>query len=273
MAYFRTGGQGATGNAAVGDVLSGKTFSNENDIDLEGTMTNNGAVDVTIDTNTTQYTVPAGYHNGSGKVKVTTQEKSVTPTTASQNVTPDSGKVLSKVTVGTQKHSGTYSATSRGASLDMGEVHNQRYVNTNSVPNSNSGTYTFAENDTGGTKDMGATNSYRYVNAQNVYNKGKADGTPSTLDIILANGQGMLPAYLLNQYSNIKLVTSANYTNAYGSFTTNAITYYANNNGNQIYTSTGQLGATAISIQSLALTSNLQLYWNDTGARCIRLTK
>lgn len=58
----------------------------------------------------------------------------------------------------------------------MGAANLNRYVNTNGVPNSNTGTYTFPANDTGGTKDLGEANNYRYVNAQNVYNKGKADG-------------------------------------------------------------------------------------------------
>ena len=58
----------------------------------------------------------------------------------------------------------------------MGATHSYRYVNTNSVPNSNSGTYTYASGSTGGTVDMGSTNTYRYVNASNVYSKGKADG-------------------------------------------------------------------------------------------------
>ena len=57
-------------------------------------------------------------------------------------------------------HTGTYNASSRSASLDMGEDHAYRYVNTNSVPNTNSATYSVTSN---GTKDMGATNNYRYV--------------------------------------------------------------------------------------------------------------
>lgn len=61
-----------------------------------------------------------------------------------------------------EAHTGTYIATARSASLDMGENHTYRYVNTNSVPNTNSGTFSVTSN---GTHDMGATNSYRYVNA------------------------------------------------------------------------------------------------------------
>lgn len=56
-----------TGNATVGNVLAGKTFSNADGIDKVGTMVNNGAVSG-IATPTQPYTIPAGYHNGSGVV-------------------------------------------------------------------------------------------------------------------------------------------------------------------------------------------------------------
>lgn len=87
-------------DATAGDVLSGKTIVTGSG-DVEGTMTNNGAVSKTLDatTNNQSYTVPAGYHNGSGTVGIILEEKSATPSTSSQNITPTSGKVLSKVTV------------------------------------------------------------------------------------------------------------------------------------------------------------------------------
>lgn len=66
---------------------------------VEG-LTDNGGVTATLDTSTTSYTVPAGYHDGTGKVNITLETKTVTPTTAAQEVTPGTGKVLSKVTVG-----------------------------------------------------------------------------------------------------------------------------------------------------------------------------
>ena len=88
-------------DAVAGDVLSGKTIVTANGTEVEGTMTNNGAVSVSLDAtaNNQSYTVPTGYHNGSGTVSITLEEKSATPTTSSQNITPTSGKVLSKVTV------------------------------------------------------------------------------------------------------------------------------------------------------------------------------
>ena len=87
--------------ATAGDVLATKTFVVSDGTVTAGTMTNNGTVSKTLDatTNNQSYTVPQGYHSGSGTVSITLEEKSATPTTSSQNITPTSGKVLSKVTV------------------------------------------------------------------------------------------------------------------------------------------------------------------------------
>ena len=60
----------AIGNAEVGDVLEGKTFSNSDAIDVAGTMTNRGAVTTTVDPGKS-YTIPEGYHNGKGKITAT----------------------------------------------------------------------------------------------------------------------------------------------------------------------------------------------------------
>ena len=89
-------------DAVASDILYGKkahSISSGSAVTLTGSMTNNGAVSASIDTSTTSYTVPAGYHNGSGTVSLTTETKSATPSTSSQDITPSSGKVLSKVTV------------------------------------------------------------------------------------------------------------------------------------------------------------------------------
>ena len=87
------------GNATAEDVASGKTFTSSAGLKVTGSMADNGAVTKTLDSSTTSYTVPAGYHNGSGKVNISTETKTATPTTGSQTITPSSGKVLSKVTV------------------------------------------------------------------------------------------------------------------------------------------------------------------------------
>lgn len=116
--------------AAVSEVLSSKTFHARGSA-LTGTMTNNGGVTGTISTVAGQYTVPQGYHDGSGKVSIssteqakiiagniksgvqilgvtgtysgeaiTSQSKSATPSWSQQTIQPDSGyDYLSAVTV------------------------------------------------------------------------------------------------------------------------------------------------------------------------------
>lgn len=116
--------------AAVGEILAGKT-AHARGAQLTGTMTNNGAVTGTISTKAGQYTVPQGYHDGSGKVGISSAEqakiiagnikagveilgvtgsyggeaisaqaKSATPSWSQQNIQPDTGyDYLSGVTV------------------------------------------------------------------------------------------------------------------------------------------------------------------------------
>ena len=86
--------------AAAGNVLAGKVFVTKEGTVTTGTMVNNGAVSKTLTPSDTSYTVPAGYHSGAGKVQIVTETKSVTPAETAQDVTPTTGKVLSKVTVG-----------------------------------------------------------------------------------------------------------------------------------------------------------------------------
>jgi len=85
------------------EVLSGEIAygydSVENEaIKITGTMPNNGAQNATLSTTTTSKSIPLGYTSG-GTVNIVLEEKSATPTTSAQNITPTSGKVLSKVTV------------------------------------------------------------------------------------------------------------------------------------------------------------------------------
>lgn len=57
--------------AAAADVLSGKVFVDGSGAETAGTMANNGAVNASINgTAVTAYTIPAGYHNGSGSVRL-----------------------------------------------------------------------------------------------------------------------------------------------------------------------------------------------------------
>lgn len=125
-------------NATVSQILKDATAYVKGS-KVTGTMTNNGAVSGTISTKAQQYTVPVGYHDGSGKVQIATaeqykiiadniksgvsilgvtgsysgeaaqlQSKSVTPSFSSQTVTADSGyDALSQVTVGAIPYSET----------------------------------------------------------------------------------------------------------------------------------------------------------------------
>lgn len=102
------------GTAVADDVLTGKTFTNSSGVEISGTMTNNGAVTKTLDTTTTSYTVPKGYHNGNGTVSITTQTKTATPSTSSQTISPDSGKVLSSVTVSAMSNGSLNNAATAG---------------------------------------------------------------------------------------------------------------------------------------------------------------
>lgn len=72
-------------NAVAADLLSGKN-AYVNGAKIHGAMGNNGAVSKTLAVNET-YTIPAGYHNGSGKVTQSLATKGAatyTPTTSDQ---------------------------------------------------------------------------------------------------------------------------------------------------------------------------------------------
>ena len=117
--------------ASEAEILVGKTAYNKAN-KVTGTMKNNGAVSGKISTKAGKYTVPQGYHDGSGTVQIDSteqakltpsniregvtilgvagsmspnegekaQEKTVTPSTQTQTVIPDDGYTcLSSVTV------------------------------------------------------------------------------------------------------------------------------------------------------------------------------
>lgn len=86
-------------NATAADVLANKKIVTSDGTLTTGTMPNNGAISKTLTTESTSYTVPKGYHSGTGTVKIVLEEKTATPTKSSQTIEPTAGKVLSSVTV------------------------------------------------------------------------------------------------------------------------------------------------------------------------------
>lgn len=93
--------QDVTGvTAAAEDVLVGKIIVSATGAAVAGSMPDNGTITQILDATTLTYTIPKGKHSGSGTVKIVAEAKTVTPTKSAQDVTPTSGKVLTKVTIG-----------------------------------------------------------------------------------------------------------------------------------------------------------------------------
>lgn len=85
--------------AAAGDVLAGKVIVTAGGKVTTGTMPNNGAVNKTLTAQEKSYTIPAGYHSGTGSVSISPESKTATPTKSKQTISPTAGKVLTSVTV------------------------------------------------------------------------------------------------------------------------------------------------------------------------------
>jgi hypothetical protein len=79
------------GTAGAGDVLAGKTFTNASGSGLSGSMVNRGAWSANATSNGA-VTIPAGYHNGSGKVNVNVHDSYTTTASISieHNIDGDS---------------------------------------------------------------------------------------------------------------------------------------------------------------------------------------
>lgn len=86
------------GTATAAQILTGRTAYVAGE-KVTGTMPNNSPAATVLDAETASYTIPAGYHNGTGSVSLSLETKSATPTKAQQTIEPSEGKVLSSVTV------------------------------------------------------------------------------------------------------------------------------------------------------------------------------
>lgn len=86
-------------DALDADVRNGKKIVAADGTVVTGTMPENEAQFVFLTENKQAYTIPAGYHDGTGAVTINLETKEVTPTEESQTITPSSGNVLRSVTV------------------------------------------------------------------------------------------------------------------------------------------------------------------------------
>lgn len=73
------------GDATAANVLSGKTFFSDSYTAKTGTMTNNGAKTASLNCGGS-YTIPAGYHNGSGKVTANSLSSQTSATAAAADI-------------------------------------------------------------------------------------------------------------------------------------------------------------------------------------------
>ena len=110
--------------ATAEDVLTGKLFVTANGVTTAGTMANNGKVDKTLDAVTLTYTIPKGFHSGTGTVKIVIETKAVTPTKSAQVITPTEGKVISRVEVEAipEKYQDVSSVTATQAAVLDGNI-------------------------------------------------------------------------------------------------------------------------------------------------------
>lgn len=74
-------------NFSAGDLLTGKNANNSDGEKVNGTMANNGAVTSTL-TAGTSYTIPAGYHNGSGKITANSLASQTQATAGTLQIVP-----------------------------------------------------------------------------------------------------------------------------------------------------------------------------------------
>lgn len=139
-------------------------------------ISNQGAKTASLDASNTSYTIPQGYHNGNGRVSVSTQTKSATPSTSAQTISPDSGKLLSSVTVDAmnlQNKTVTPTSSQQIITADSG-YDGLDEVTVEAGGTVHTDTYNPAVNTSA--NDMGASHKYRYVNTSGMI---KPSGTTS----------------------------------------------------------------------------------------------
>ena len=143
------------GTATAAQILSGKTAYVDGAL-VTGTMTNRGAVTSTLNAGGS-YTIPAGYHSGTGKVTATALKDQTSGTaTAAQILTGKTAWVNGSKVTGTMASKGalnwkpttstTYTVPAgyyTGGTLDSSAAYNAGVTAGKSAPSIKSGTYTW----------------------------------------------------------------------------------------------------------------------------------
>ena len=128
----------ATGNAAVSEVLTGKTFSNSNGVGLVGTMVNIGAINATLNAGQS-YNILEGYTTG-GRVTAASLESQTEGTANSNNLS--AGKtawVNGQQIIGNGADSNTAYNNGYNAGLSQGSKNlTWKYTEITALPTKNS---------------------------------------------------------------------------------------------------------------------------------------
>lgn len=132
--------------AIAAEILISKT-AYKNGTKLTGTMPNNGGVTGSISTKAGEYTVPQGYHDGSGKVSIAaTEQAKLIPANIREGVTilGVDGEMSGSEDVHAQSKTVTPSTTAQTVSPDDPTYNYLSQVTVNAIP------YTETDNAAGG---------------------------------------------------------------------------------------------------------------------------
>ena len=238
--------------ATAPDVLTGKVFVTSTGVVLTGTMTNNGTVSKTLDVTTISYTIPKGYHSGSGTIQIVLEEKTVTPTKSAQMITPTAGKVLSKVNIEPipEEYITTDDATATSADILSGQtayVDGEKLEGTmpdngavSRTLNTETKTYTVPKGYHSGTGTVSIVTETKSI----VPSKQAATVTPSTGKVLSSVSVSAIPS----QYQDVSATTAEAADVLSGE-------KFVNTAGTIITGSMPNNGATGGSIDGLAKTS------------------
>ena len=163
--------------ATAADILYGKTAGIGDEI-VTGTMTNRGAVSQALNCGGS-YTIPAGYHNGSGKVTANTLASQTSATaTASQILSGKTAYVNGSKITGTIASLGatTYTPTTSNQTIASG-----KYLSGDQTIKGDSNLV--ASNIKSGTSIFGVTGNYGGDNVINNIGIASGSGTGTTIEI------------------------------------------------------------------------------------------